>query len=61
MRLRLQWLPPSGIYRYSRNHVPSVMCQRRQNSVMLSARYGQRKFSGMWKPSIRPMPMAMSE
>src|SRR5574344_1801363 len=29
-----QRLPPSGIYTYSRNQVPSVICQRRQNSVI---------------------------
>ena len=33
-------LPPSGMYTYSRNQPPSVMCQRRQNSVMLFEMYG---------------------
>ncbi len=28
-------LPPSGIYTYSLNHVPSDICHLRQNSVML--------------------------
>src|SRR5471030_2373441 len=37
------------------------MCQRRQKSVMDDAEYGRLKFSGSWKPNIRPSPIAMSE
>ena len=54
-------LPPSGIYTYSRNQVPSEMCQRRQNSVTERAIYGYRKFSRNSNPNIRPRPMAISE
>ncbi len=37
------------------------MCQRRQNSVMLHEMYGMSKFSRSRKPSMRAMPIAMSE
>ena len=45
-RLPLQ-LPPRGMYMYSLNHVPSVICQRRQNSVMVRDIYGWSKFLGI--------------
>ena len=53
--------PPIGIYTYSPNHLPSVICQRLQKSVKECAIYGSLKFSGILKPRIRPIPIAITE
>ena len=37
------------------------MCQRFQNSVIERLWYGESKFFGKVKPSMRPRPIAMSE
>ena len=37
------------------------MCQRRQNSMMLPALYGELKLSGKRMPNRRDRPIAMSE
>lgn len=60
--LALPWrLPPRGIYTYSLNHEPKVLCHLRQNSVIERDVYGLLKFAGNVKPIIFPSPIAIRE
>ena len=59
--LRRTLFPPNEKYTYSVNHDVKEICHRCQNSFILVAKYGKRKFCVILNPRPFATPKAISE